>query len=276
MKDEERKNREVEFHDHSFSSGARDGIWSRYYGVVQGAYDCFDDYLAQHVRGSAVLEYGCGVAASAHSLVDLGAANVTGIDISPVAVEQASARVREGGYDNVAFRVMDAEDLDFAADSFDLICGSGILHHLDLRNAYSELSRVLTPDGCAIFIEPLGHNPAINLYRRLTPEIRTPDEHPLHMADIQDAQSYFGSVTVRYFGLLTMVALPMRKARSFRRIVSALDRADQVLFRVLPYARRHAWQVVMVFRDPRAASPGSSALRSIQLDTASMRRVGGA
>jgi SAM-dependent methyltransferase len=251
MKDEERKQREAEFHDHSFASGARDEIWSRYYGVSQGSFDYYEGYLADHARGSAVLEYGCGVGASAHRLVDNGAASVTGIDISPVAVEQASARARAGGYESLAFRVMDAENLDFPSDSFDLICGTGILHHLDIGGAYSELSRVLGPGGSAIFLEPLGHNPLINLYRRRTPEIRTPDEHPLRIADLDQAAGYFGSVTVRFFHLLSMLALPLRDARSFGRAVSALDRADRALFRAVPYMRRHAWQVVMVLRDPR-------------------------
>lgn len=43
----------------------------------------------------------------------------------------------------VAFRLMDAEALEFPPDTFDLICGTGILHHLDLDAAYGQIARSL-------------------------------------------------------------------------------------------------------------------------------------
>jgi ubiquinone/menaquinone biosynthesis C-methylase UbiE len=39
--------------------------------------------------------------------------------------------------------VLEAENLSFSNDSFDLVCGSGILHHLDLNRSYKEIQRVL-------------------------------------------------------------------------------------------------------------------------------------
>jgi hypothetical protein len=48
----------------------------------------------------------------------------------------------------------------------------------DLSLACSEIARVLRPGGPAIFVEPLGHNPLINAYRKRTPALRTVDEHP--------------------------------------------------------------------------------------------------
>src|SRR3546814_4334755 len=54
-------------------------------------------------------------------------------------------------------------------------------------------SRVLRPGGRAVFIEPLGLNPAIELYRRFTPSARTPDEHPLLRRDFRRFDAAFGS-----------------------------------------------------------------------------------
>ena len=48
------------------------------------------------------------------------------------------------------------EALDLPEASFDLVCGSGILHHLALERAYGEVARVLAPTGSAVFSEPLG------------------------------------------------------------------------------------------------------------------------
>ena len=86
---------------------------------------------------------------------------------------------------------MDAEELKFNESSFDLICEIGILHYLKLEKAYSELQRVVKKDGVALFIEPLGHNPFIKLYRKLTPRLRTLDEHPLLSKDLILAKKYF-------------------------------------------------------------------------------------
>jgi len=44
--------------------------------------------------------------------------------------------------------------------------------------------------GSAIFIDPLGHNPAINMFRRSTPDLRTEDEHPLLLEDFRLAGRY--------------------------------------------------------------------------------------
>ena len=42
--------------------------------------------------------------------------------------------------------------MSFADNSFDLICGTGILHHLDIHAAFHEISRTLRPDGIAVFV----------------------------------------------------------------------------------------------------------------------------
>ena len=42
----------------------------------------------------------------------------------------------------------------------------------------NEINKVLKDDGEMVFLEPLGTNPLINLYRKLTPKSRSVDEHP--------------------------------------------------------------------------------------------------
>lgn len=48
------------------------------------------------------------------------------------------ARGQRGEEDRIEFRVLDAEYLDFPDDAFDLVCGLGAIHHLDLESALSE------------------------------------------------------------------------------------------------------------------------------------------
>jgi SAM-dependent methyltransferase len=146
---------------------------------------------------------------------------------------------------------MDAEYLDLGDCSFDRIIGSGILHHLDLRRGYAEVARVLRPHGQAIFAEPLGHNPLINLYRKHTPQYRTVDEHPLRHRDLELAERFFGHVESRFYHLATLAAIPFRRRSFFRPLVGTLDAVDTGLFR-LPKVRYLAWYTILILRDPKA------------------------
>ena len=153
---------------------------------------------------------------------------------------------RLGGLvDQIDFRVMDAERLDFPDRTFDLV-PVAVLHHLDLSLAYPGVARVLRPGGSAIFVEPLGHNPLINAYRRRTPSLRTVDEHPLLLADLEQAREQFRAVDARYFHLSSLAAIPIRRRQRFRSIVAGCERLDRGLFRMAPgLHRRHTSMVVI-------------------------------
>jgi len=252
MTGDNRKQREALFHDQAYTDHARERLWSSYYSIVESSRRFYEDYLKARSQGVDIFEYGSGLASMAFLLADHGAASVTGIDISPVAVEAGNKRAQAEGYPQVSFRVMDAEAMDFDSDTFDLVCGTSIIHHLDLRDCFTEVGRVLRPAGSAIFVEPLGHNPLINLYRRNTPELRTPDEHPLLMRDVELASEFFHHVHCRFVHLTSLAAVPFRRWSGFASVVRALDRFDRVLFRVAPPMRRYAWQAVIELSEPKA------------------------
>jgi ubiquinone/menaquinone biosynthesis C-methylase UbiE len=192
-----------------------------------------------------VLEYGCGRGSAAFDLAASGA-QVIGIDISDVAIDLATRRGAELGLgDRLRFRVMDAEQLEFEDASFDLVCGIAILHHLQIDRAYAEIARVLRPGGHGVFLEALGHNPLINLYRRRTPDLRTVDEHPLRVGDLELARRYFSDASFSYFNLMSLAALPLRRQGAFPAVAHALERVDQALFSHVAYLRRHAWMAVL-------------------------------
>lgn len=248
---EERHLREKQFHDRIYGERRRDDVVRKYYKIMDGRIRFYEEVLLSRSPGRRVLEYGCGQGGHAYLLAENGA-TVTAIDLSETAIEQAEEAARARGLEeNTDFRVMNAEALDFPDDAFDVVCGTAIIHHLDLHKAYSEIARVLKPDGLAIFMEPLGHNPFINLYRGLTPRLRTEDEHPLLMQDFELARSFFGEVEVSYFHLLSLLAVPFGGTRSFSRVLRTLDAADRFLFRRLPAARKHAWYTVMVLALPK-------------------------
>ena len=244
-----RYEREKEFHDHTFGGGGRSQV-AKFYAVVRSSAAWYEEELRAHGRAARVLEYGCGPGSYAFFLARHGA-QVTGIDISPIAIEQATERARREHLEAISFRTMNAEALEFADDTFDLVCGRAILHHLDLTTALPQLARVLKPGGVAVFSEPLGHNPLINLYRHLTPSLRTVDEHPLLMSDWKLMENHFGRVEGRFFHLQSLLAVPFGRLPGFTRLLKLLDATDQGLFRLVPFARRYAWNVVLTLQEPK-------------------------
>ncbi len=245
-----RLERERDFHNDAFADHSRDAA-AKFYEVEREPMDrCAELLLEGGVTGRRALEYGCGPGSNAFLLAQRGA-TVTGIDISDVAIAQARERAEaEGVASRCEFEVMNAEETGFPDDGFDLICGTAILHHLDLQAAYGEIARLLEPTGRAVFVEPLGHNPAINAYRRRTPQLRTEDEHPLTVDDLELSRTWFGRTEVSYFNLSTLLAVPLRNTRAFEPTLAALRALDRGIFR-LPAARKHAWMVVICLECPR-------------------------
>jgi ubiquinone/menaquinone biosynthesis C-methylase UbiE len=240
-----RIDREREFHNEAYSSGKRDSV-GKYYKTTELSNQFYHDQVHRNANGLSVLEYGCGQGSLAFDLAKAGA-HVTAIDISDVAIEQTKAEAKQLEVE-IDCIVMDAEDLSFDDNSFDRVCGSGILHHLDLKRCYGELQRVIKKDGNGIFIEPLGYNPLINLYRKLTPDLRTDDEHPLLLEDFELARNYFEEVVPHYFHLTSIGAsfIPVPSLQST--LAKPLNGLDSVLFRTVPFLKKYAWITVLELR----------------------------
>lgn len=204
-----------------------------FYKISQGSYQYYENFLLSNCLNKKVLEYGCGTGSYAFFLAKHGA-KVTGIDMCAEAINLARKEALNKGLSNIKFLVMDAEAMQFANSSFDLICGTGILHHLRLQDALPELVRVLKFDGKAIFFEPMGHNLVINLFRKLTPHLRTKDEHPLTFKDLKFMEQYFNQVTCNFFHLFSLLAIPFCNTKLLTKLVRILDNFDKTFFESFP------------------------------------------
>lgn len=233
--------REKDFHNEAFSSNKREKT-RKYYGTTYESKQFYRNKVHENSEGKRILEYGCGPGSQAFLLAQNGA-EVDAIDISNVAIELAEKKAKKLGVD-INFSVMNAENLSFKDNTFDIVCGSGILHHLEIISSYNEINRVLKPGGKGIFFEPLGHNPFINFYRKLTPSIRTDDEHPLLMEDIELAKERFDEVNVHYFHFISIVASFLPGSRLKASGASALNKLDNGFFKVFPFLKKYAWIVV--------------------------------
>ncbi len=103
----------------------------------------------ERAGGLRVLEIGCGLGTDGARFARAGAV-YTGVDLTEAAVSLARRRFELEGLPG-EFRVADAEALEFADGSFDLVYSHGVLHHTpDPAAAVREVRRVLAPGGRAV------------------------------------------------------------------------------------------------------------------------------
>jgi SAM-dependent methyltransferase len=241
--------KERQFHNARFSEDVRDAQGKYYASIKHGAVD-FEHRVKALGCGKDVLEYGCGSAIQGLEVAAI-AKTLTGIDISEVAIANAAESAKNAGLINTKYVTMDAERMTFSNESFDLVFGRGIVHHLDLELCFSGIARVLRPGGIAIFWEPLGHNPVLNYYRDMTPEARTPDEHPLVRADFKLAERYFEVSQLRFYGLTTILSVLARDTELGDALLGATSAIDNLLFK--SPMRWLAWYALVELRKPTNA-----------------------
>jgi ubiquinone/menaquinone biosynthesis C-methylase UbiE len=149
------------------------------------------DNWSINLENKTILDYGCGRGDETLKYIKNGAKKVIGIDISPIYIADAQNKAVEKGFtpEQCKFLSMDAHKLEFAEDSFDLVIGQGILHHLEPEIALGEIYRVLKKDGIVVLQEPLADNPLLRMFRFLTPNARTIDEAPFTGKQIKSFES---------------------------------------------------------------------------------------
>ena len=98
------------------------------------------------------LEIGSGTGYFSLNLLQLGVIErLTATDISPGMLEQLSTTAAGLGLE-AATVATEAEELPFEDESFDIVFGHAVLHHIpDLERAFSEFLRVLRPGGAIAF-----------------------------------------------------------------------------------------------------------------------------
>lgn len=201
-----------------------------------------------------LLDFGCGAGVASVRFAHVGF-TVDGFDISEDNLRVASdlaERYRVGS--KCSFRPMTAEKLLYADDTFDIIVGIDILHHVDIPRAIAEARRVLRPGGVAIFkehveaplVEPI-RNTA--LLRAIAPREQslddhiTEDERKLNADDLSIIRHEFDHVETKRFTLLGRLDRLLPRAGSTMR--GRLQRLDHGLMRICPPLERLGGTVVL-------------------------------
>ncbi len=227
--------------------------WNPYWFVYEQAREL---YAAGARRA---LDFGCGKGVVSIRLASIGY-EVAGFDISPGNIEVARRlAVRYGFEGRTSFSVQVAESLDYPGNSFDLVVGMDILHHVELPAAVGEAMRVLKPGGTAIFrehievpfLERLRHS---RVGRWLVPPGESLDrnvtrfERKLSRGDLEAIRRLCPQMRIRRFTLTArMVALAGSSADRWQ---SRLERFDQRLFHWFPPASRLGATAVITLLKP--------------------------
>ncbi|MCB0916698.1 MAG: class I SAM-dependent methyltransferase [Actinobacteria bacterium] len=140
---------------HDWEAGTYDDKWSISYDerCITYARDRFEAVAGEVATPyGRALELGSGTGFFLLNLMQAGVADRgTASDISPGMVSVALRNAEGLGLD-VDGEVVDAETLPFADDTFDLVVGHAVLHHIpDLEQSLREVVRVLKPGGRFVF-----------------------------------------------------------------------------------------------------------------------------
>jgi SAM-dependent methyltransferase len=215
------------------------------------------------VSGKALLDLGCGAGENSVYFAMKGA-NCVAADYSLGMVEVALKLAEQNGV-QVKGHVVNAMDIDFPDNTFDVVYASNLLHHIpDPKLAIAEMHRVLKPGGKACFWDPMKHNPVINVYRRMATEVRTEDETPLDINLVDFVRSRFSQTHADTFWIATLwiflsfyliekvnpnderywkkiILEHQRLAPTYRR----LEKLDAIL-KHIPGMKRMAWNLAVV------------------------------
>lgn len=203
-----------------------------------------------------MLDCGAGFGEVAVWLAAKGA-HVTAIDISPKCLAILSKRAKQYGVsDNITARLLPVEKIDYDDDSFDIVVGEFILHHVMLDKCMPQIRRVLRPGGTGLFLETSARNKILMFFRSHVighfgiPRFQDEIEYPLTTRDIEYINGVFdGRCKIHYFPFTVLRMLDSHIFRHKIRFVSLLlARGDQMIYGYLPFMRKYSYFKIIELR----------------------------
>ena len=180
-------------------------------------------------RFDDALEIGSGTGYFSLNLMQQGLiGRLTATDISPGMLSQLASTAAGLGLDDVTTVVTEAETLPFDDESFDLVLGHAVLHHIpDLDRAFAEFKRVLRPGGSIVFAgEPSRYGDRLAAVPKRTGVFVAPAwrrvvgarERAVAEADQSEGHSLEGEVDVHAFAPADLRRLLERAGFDDRRV----------------------------------------------------------
>lgn len=208
----------------------------------------FRDLIRKHGgwEDKLVLDYACGVGRWAMYFALTGAKKVVGFDFSEVGVQRGRERVQQQGLEGkVELHVMDAANLTFPSNEFDLVIGHGALHHtMKYPGTLEHLHRVIKPGGKAFFIENLSDFFVWKLWWWAKGAVEEGDIPIFADAFRENTKAFreceiIGDTFVHSLRVVLNSNKSGTEGSAWRRaLLRATHRTDEALFRAVPALRR--------------------------------------
>ncbi|HEX75754.1 MAG TPA: class I SAM-dependent methyltransferase [Dehalococcoidia bacterium] len=127
------------------------------------------------------LEVGCGSGAMSKHVAKKYLLNVTGTDIDPEQIQLAQENT--DNLPGLRFLEVDAADLPFQDNDFEIVLSFGVMHHIcNWLDALKEIDRVLKPGGYFVYRDIV--------YPKLTARIGKSFKHSYGITTIPDLNSF--------------------------------------------------------------------------------------
>lgn len=255
---------EAKFHDQWSSLADIEKIdVQKYFSTeVASDYRLAMEFLGD-LKNKKILDLGCGFGETSVYFA-LQGAKVISLEISPGMLMCVGKLADKWGVRRkIKLVESPAEKIPLESESVDLVFGGNVLHHVDIKRTSKEVKRILKIGGRAVFIEPLGYNPLIQIYRYLAGDVRTKMERPFTFRDIKLFGKGFKSVQHRERQLLTTLIfvwfflgerISPKEVRYWKKINDESDRYEKA-YRILkkidfailkiPLINRMCWNTVI-------------------------------
>ena len=199
------------------------------------------------LAGKRVLEIGCGTGIVSVILAKRGAQHVEAIDISEKSIQLAVRRAKANDVaDHIHFQAMSVYEMDYSENSFDLIVGFNVLHHINIEDVVDKIYHPLKPGGSAYFLEPFGNALWLERLRLLVPvRVREEDkshyQEKLKYKDVEPFRLRFNKVECTEFHLFSRLDRVMKS----KNLLNALGKIDEWLLAGFPFLRKYSRKVVI-------------------------------
>lgn len=231
-------------------SGKETRPWNSYWAI-------YDFAIKYFKKGNRLLDFGSGPGENAVRFATIGY-DVEGFDISQKNIDTANKlfevnNLKEKGN----FQITSAEKLDYETESFDLIVGVDILHHVDIPKSVSECYRVLKNGGRAFFREPI-EVPLLDMIRNtkivkmFAPKEKsfelhiTEDERKLNSKDVEIIKNIFPNMVIHRYLFLARFDKYLRDSEDPK--PSFLEKVDHFLMKYIPGVKHLGGVVIFELR----------------------------
>ncbi|PKL50528.1 MAG: hypothetical protein CVV39_01330 [Planctomycetes bacterium HGW-Planctomycetes-1] len=189
-----------------------------------------------------LLDYACGNGVWAIYFALTGTEKVIGFDIAESGIRRGNERVQSHGLaDKVKLLTMDASKLEFPDNTFDMVIGTAVLHHvIKYPGVFEELYRVMKPGAKAYFLEGLADFPLWKLWWKIKGEVPSGDV-PIFSKVIRGKAHMFSKIEITgdTFLFSAKTFLWKKNCGLLRKfILKILKRSDDFLFKICPFLRR--------------------------------------